>query len=1034
MEMEDKGTRREKVVQAQVLHKVGEVISAINDAKHVDQVICALHSFAILLFPLDSSLLSGSIDERYRDKILSAKVPSVDERSEWWQVFYRGNAFPTLARVLLRDVTSNWLACFPISARKHVYDAFFANGLMTEVVQALVPCLQPIGTDGLDVQAVRSNTERLLILCLLENNGVVQMAKEFGAAYQTEDSFNEHSKAHVSMVAQIVSSLPDKAQMGAAVSLSSQYPLPNLVCMFFKQITIQLLSLAEERNSNLVDGGAVFNGSGMDGYGTFTFVGETFSRICRRGSIDVLVSEVVPRVLRHVQSLLSLNDGSLVADVIESNRASQFWLNMMLSVKDSYAVERMSEQLLREIAKKRVSDVEAYWILWILFHRSFSHQVSFRSMFVDKFLLWKVFPISCLRWILHFALLEHPPDVKPISESHNNQKFLEALHSLASVWSKKEFVQSATTEQQIYVSAAVGLSLENISREQLDEIKDVMPSILQGVSCRLESPNHLVRRMASSVALAFSKVIDPENPLYLDDSCIGESIDWEFGLVDSEKECLTNNKCIEKGVNVKSCISSVEENDVNHTADKNILQNVKTKTKEVSEYKLVDPDEIIDPATLNCDSGSDKDDDDNESEISDTSSDSSLQPYDLVDDDTDLKKNFTQLVDVVGALRKSDDADGVEKALDVAEKLVRASPDELKHVASDLVRTLVQVRCSDLAVEGEEETAENKRQRALVALVVMCPLESLDTLHKLLYSPNVDFSQRIMILDVMTNAALELSHTKTTKPKHQTRPLISTISENQAWFLPSDIGPPGAGTWKEISETGTLLNWENRYERELPPKPGQIRKGKTRRWSLGSSNIQDNQSAWSHNKFPMYAAAFMLPAMQGFDKKRHGVDLLNRDFIVLGKLIYMLGVCMKCAAMHPEASALASPLLDMLQSRGICHHKEAYVRKAALFAASCVLSSLHPSYIASSLTEGSLEISKGLDWVRTWALHVAESDTDRECYMMAMTCLQLHAEMALQASRAMESIESTSKVENIGLLSSLSKDTIKIPYSSVKFH
>ena len=79
--------------------------------------------------------------------------------------------------------------------------------------------------------------------------------------------------------------------------------------------------------------------------------------------------------------------------------------------------------------------------------------------------------------------------------------------------------------------------------------------------------------------------------------------------------------------------------------------------------------------------------------------------------------------------------------------------------------------------------------------------------------------------------------------------------------------------------------------------------------------MKDNIQEWSKNKFPLYAAAFMLPAMQGFDKVRHGVDLLNRDFIVLGKLIYMLGVCMKCVAMHPEASALAPSLLDMLRRR-----------------------------------------------------------------------------------------------------------------------
>lgn len=257
----------------------------------------------------------------------------------------------------------------------------------------------------------------------------------------------------------------------------------------------------------------------------------------------------------------------------------------------------------------------------------------------------------------------------------------------------------------------------------------------------------------------------------------------------------------------------------------------------------------------------------------------------------------------------------VERALDVAEKLVRASPDELQHVSGDLVRALVQVRCSDLTIEGEEESAEGKRQRALVALLVTCPFESVSALNKLLYSPNVDISQRILILDVMTDASLELAKSRSIRPKHQQRSLISTISETHPWFLPGSRGPPGAGPWKEVSETGTLLNWSYRYERELPLKPSQIKMGKSHRWSHGSTKLQENQLEWSTNKFPVHAAAFMLPAMQGFDKKRHGVDLLGADFVVLGKLIYMLGVCMKCTAMHPEAMALAPSLLDMLSSR-----------------------------------------------------------------------------------------------------------------------
>ncbi|KAL6963816.1 hypothetical protein U1Q18_034821 [Sarracenia purpurea var. burkii] len=112
-----------------------------------------------------------------------------------------------------------------------------------------------------------------------------------------------------------------------------------------------------------------------------------------------------------------------------------------------------------------------------------------------------------------------------------------------------------------------------------------------------------------------------------------------------------------------------------------------------------------------------------------------------------------------------------------------------------------------------------------------------------------------------------------------------------------------------------------------------------------------------------------------------------------------------------------------IRVREICHHAEAYVRRSVLFAAACILVALQPSYVASSLVEGSPEISKGLEWVRTWALQVAESDTDRDCYTLAVTCLQLHAEMALQASRALES-----KAKNIDMPSNLLKGTIKIPH------
>ncbi|XP_023732720.1 uncharacterized protein LOC111880521 [Lactuca sativa] len=996
----EKKNGSEQNTNNKVLEKVGEVIATINEAKNVDQVICALHSLAVRLFSLESRSFAGSIDKEYRDEIIGAELPSVHERDNWWQVFYQSTAFPTMARVLLLDVALNWLTCFPISAKKHLYDVFFLSGCVSEVVQTLVPYLQH-PSNGLLEATVCSNTERLLALCLLENDGVLQLARDF--SHQSKDINLEQHKAAISRVAQLVTSVPDKARLGASTLLSSH--------LYVKRITIQLIQGAEEWNNKYSDELVNYNGSDFNG--SMLFIGDAFARICRRGSADVLISEVIPRIVTQVQSLLQQKTDLSIVEVFKSKPGLQFWSKIMEAIKDSYAVERISEQLLQKLATQDINDVEGYWILWLLFHQIFELQTSIRSMFTERFILWKVFPVCCLRWILQFSVLQSPPDTTLKGKTGNHRNLLDATQRVLAVWSKREFVQSAPVEQQAYLTAAVGLSLEKLTKEDLDGTKDVMHLILQGVSCRLESPSHFVRKMASSVALVFSKVIDPSNPLYLDDTCKEETIDWEFTSTNADVATSNDKETDKDQDKVHGCITSVSEKTYKDT-----------KNNKLMGLELIDPDEVIDPATLNNEDASD---DDNDSEISETSSESSLQPYDLSDDDSDLKKNFSQLIDVVGALRKSDDADGVERALDVAESLIRAAPDELSFIASDLVRALVQVRCSDSTLEGEEESAEEKRQKALVALIVNCPLGSLDPIHKLLYSPNVDTSQRIMILDVMTDAALELSQAKTSRQKHRSTPQILTTSESQPWFLPSSIGSQGASPWREISASQSPLSLTYSYERDLPVKPGQHRRGKSRRWAH-KNVVQDDDVEWSQNKFPPFAAAFMLPAMQGFDKKSHGVDFLGRDFIVLGKLIHMLGTCMKCSAMHPEASALALPLLDMLSTRDISRHVEAYVRKSVLFAASCILVAVNPAYVASALVEGSSEMSRGLEWVRTWAISVAESDTDKECYMMAMACLQLHSEMALQTSRALESSDTNTMLHARGISLPSSKGTIKISF------
>ena len=51
------------------------------------------------------------------------------------------------------------------------------------------------------------------------------MAVEFAVSPQSEDIINESLKSAMSRVAQIVTSIPDKARLRAPPLISSQYPL-----------------------------------------------------------------------------------------------------------------------------------------------------------------------------------------------------------------------------------------------------------------------------------------------------------------------------------------------------------------------------------------------------------------------------------------------------------------------------------------------------------------------------------------------------------------------------------------------------------------------------------------------------------------------------------------------------------------------------------------------------------------------------------------------------------------------------------------
>jgi len=83
-------------------------------------------------------------------------------------------------------------------------------------------------------------------------------------------------------------------------------------------------------------------------------------------------------VLRLVNGCLSSNNDSITKELLALKPDMVFWSRIMESISDPYTKERISELILHKLATQDANDVQAYWLLWLLFHRIFKLQASVR--------------------------------------------------------------------------------------------------------------------------------------------------------------------------------------------------------------------------------------------------------------------------------------------------------------------------------------------------------------------------------------------------------------------------------------------------------------------------------------------------------------------------------------------------------------------------------------------------------------------------------------------------------------------------------
>ena len=486
---------------------------------------------------------------------------------------------------------------------------------------------------------------------------------------------------------------------------------------------------------------------------------------------------------------------------------------------------------------------------------------------------------------------------------------VEVVHTLLDVWGDRSAINHTTYDQHFYVTCAVLLSFGHLNMEEkLTEKHTILTKLLVGVQSHLDSPLEKVRRLGMVVAECITSSLEPS----------GEKLVFDYAEDDETKLLKSMAKGSKEQLN---------------------LRKAEKENKEFHSERITDPQESSTPQKTDHDN----DDDDNGDD---------LLPYDLDEDgDTSRKPNSPKFLrDCIEGLIASEDPSKTKASLKSVEQLICAELDDLEDVCVELVKVLLHL---------EDRYSTDKfyeiRHNAMVSVTIRCPQQIACYLTEEFFAPNYNLQQRMDMLNVLADAAQQLS-------------APTEISKTRA--VPRKFSLPQADSLKSLQ---SVPEWQKIVQERI--------EGKTKRISKGPSCPQPKGVV---NKFAGVAGFFFFPLMKNFDLKVNTLDLLGDDTLVLGRLVYTLGIIMYSARETPIARNMGVTLLEFTWA--LKYHKEAFVRQALIFAQAMVAVSVPSSTLMSDAPGELFELH---NWLKT----TVESDTDVDSVKAALQTLVLLEEI-----------------------------------------
>lgn len=595
-------------------------------------------------------------------------------------------------------------------------------------------------------------------------------------------------------------------------------------------------------------------------------------------------------------------------------------------------------------------------------------------LIVDTFLIQKLLPPPTQSLVLDY-LKKNQQSVDALGE---------AARRISSLWSDKKSIQRLSPAHQAYITSSLVGCMQRMGRDGFQREQDVMPRVLHGITVRLESPFAWIRRQGMRAGHAMSSVLalsSATGGLLFDDedlSLVQQEIWWDdTGLdIDAPVAPHTHDDELDGDDDDDGmrCFQPSSMNTLNHAAA--------TTTAVLS--APADNDVICS-------------EDSNEEALTETDSDDEFEQYNISDtSDTDdhqlcgtapLSRNNNnaatgatassplQLRDIVSMLQNADtDWQGQFKAIQRAEELICASPDELPQYSVSLTRALLYSKIPGWADEEIQSTTtatapstttltttkiaaptlEERRFSSLVALACHAPMNAGIALANEIYSPSADIQQRARALSVLSIASKELS---------------SSLDES-----------------RKSGQHGTSSS------------------------SLSLSMMTTSASTGHGNRFLPIAAAWTTALLKECDAVRHGVDLFGRDYYLLGRLLCTLGSFLEACQGSADAVPIAATVLELVKGSKVHNNNEPFVRRAALMAVAHALMAVPPASLTTALFIRHLDavhqsgasnnrsamavlqnaLADRVEWASGWIGEVSDEDHDAGCRALAGACKDLH--------------------------------------------